>query len=99
MLIPVAGPVGTVKKPSVVGEVFFKPRWESASFADFHPRRQFPQAAGSFFFGSFFFLHPHRRFFTGKFRARLPDKRRSRPRSTPSSPSFSSHRGPFGFPK
>ena len=30
---------------------FFKPRWESAFFADFHQRRQFPQA----FFGFAFF--------------------------------------------
>ncbi|HEY6271125.1 MAG TPA: choice-of-anchor tandem repeat GloVer-containing protein, partial [Terriglobales bacterium] len=31
--IAAVGPVGTVKKPSVLGEVFFKPRWESAFFA------------------------------------------------------------------
>jgi hypothetical protein len=46
-----------VKKPSVLGEVFFKPLWESAFLADFHQRRQFPQAlVFPFFFAPFFFL-------------------------------------------
>jgi hypothetical protein len=51
------GLVGTVKKPSVVGEALFKPRWKSAFFADFHQRCQFPQAFFvSFFVAPFFFL-------------------------------------------
>jgi hypothetical protein len=50
----VAGPVGTVKTPSVVGEAVFEPRWESAFFADFHQWRQFPRAFSSFFFAPFF---------------------------------------------
>jgi len=47
-VIPAAGPVGTVKKPSVLCEALFKPLWESAWWADFHQRRQFPQASLSF---------------------------------------------------
>jgi len=43
-LMIAAGPVGTVKKPSVVGEALFKPRWESAFFCGFPARRPFPQA-------------------------------------------------------
>jgi hypothetical protein len=39
-----------VKKPSVVCEALFKPLWESAFFADFHQRRQFPQAFLCLFF-------------------------------------------------
>jgi hypothetical protein len=48
--------VGTVKKPSVSCEAFFKLLWESALFADFHQQRQFPRALFSFFFATFFFL-------------------------------------------
>jgi len=53
---PAVGAVGTVKKPSVVCEALFKPLWESAVWADFHQRRQFPQPFFSFFFAPFFFL-------------------------------------------
>jgi hypothetical protein len=64
---PVVGPVGTVKKPSVVSEALFKLLWESALWADFHQQRQFPQAFRPFFFAPLFFLDAHRR----KFRARM----------------------------
>jgi hypothetical protein len=63
--------VGTVKKPSVVCEALFKPLWKSAFFADFHQRRQFPQAFRSFFFAPFFFLCVYPQFSTGKFRAMI----------------------------
>jgi hypothetical protein len=36
-----------VKKPSAVGEAVFKLLWESAWWADFHQRRQFPQTSDS----------------------------------------------------
>jgi len=60
--------VATVKKPSVLGEVFFKPLWESAFFADFHQRRQFPQAL---VFLSFLLLFSFWAFSTRKFCARI----------------------------
>src|SRR5208283_3122333 len=86
----VAGPVGTVKKPSVVGEAVFKPRWESAFFADFHPRRQFPQAFRSFFFAPFFFVFissfPQRNFAPGW--ARNDDRPLPRPTASPVLPLF-----------
>ena len=43
--------MGTVKKPSVVGEALFKPRWESTFFADFHGGVRFHRR--SFFFAFF----------------------------------------------
>jgi len=66
--IAAVGPVGTVKKPSVLCEVFFKPLWESAFFADFHQRRQFPQALVSL---SFLLLFSFWAFSTRKFCARI----------------------------
>jgi len=54
------GPVGTVKKPSVVGEFFSKPPWESAFCAAFQQWRPFPPA---------FFLFP-----CFCFRPRFPQK-------------------------
>jgi hypothetical protein len=60
-----------VKKPSVVGEALFKPRWESAFFADSHQQRQFPQAFLSFFFAPCFFLCAYPQFSTEKLRARI----------------------------
>jgi hypothetical protein len=62
--------VGTVKKPSVVCEALFKPLWKSVFFADFHRRRQFPQAL-SFFLATFFFLHALPQFSIENFRARM----------------------------
>jgi len=40
-------------------------------FADFHRRRQFPQASVSFFFASFFFLSAFPPFSTEKFRTSI----------------------------
>jgi len=57
-----------VKKLSVLCEVFFKPLWESAFFADFHQRRQFPQAL---VFLSFLLLFSFWALSTGKFCARI----------------------------
>jgi hypothetical protein len=70
-LIPAAGPVGTVKKPSVVCEALFKPLWESALFADFHRRRQFPQVFLSFFFARFFSFCVCSHLFSEKYRTRI----------------------------
>jgi len=56
-----------VKKPSVVCEALFKPLWESAFFADFHQRRQFPQA----FLCPFFSSDAGSRFSPEKDRARI----------------------------
>jgi hypothetical protein len=56
-----------VKKPSVVCEALFKPLWESAFFADFHQRRQFPQAFRCPFFSSY----ACSRFSPEKYRARI----------------------------
>jgi hypothetical protein len=50
--------------------VLSKPLWESAFFADFHQRRQFPQASISFFFAPFFFLSAYPQSPTEKLRAR-----------------------------
>jgi hypothetical protein len=72
----------TVKKPSVVCEALFKPLWESAVWADFHQRRQFPQAFPSFFFAPFFFLDAHPQFFVETFRVRRLKERRFPSRST-----------------
>jgi hypothetical protein len=63
-----AGPVGTVKKPSVVGEALFKPRRESAFFADFHGGVRFHRP--SFLF-AFFFLFASAPDFRKKFRVRI----------------------------
>jgi hypothetical protein len=68
-MIPAVGPVKTVKKPSVLCEALFKPLWESAESADFHQRRQFPQASLSFC--SFFFLCADPPVFHRKLRARI----------------------------
>jgi hypothetical protein len=61
-----------VKKPSVFCEALFKLLWESALFADFHQQRQFPQALGSFFFATFFFLRASPQFSTEKVRTGSP---------------------------
>jgi hypothetical protein len=51
--------VETVKKPSVVGEAFSDRCGNPAFVADFHQRRQFPQASSfSLFTAAFFFLVP-----------------------------------------
>jgi len=60
-----------MKKPSAFCEALFKPRWKSALFADFHRRRQFPQASVFFFFTSFFFLSAFPPFSTEKFRTSI----------------------------
>src|SRR6516162_377137 len=94
--IAAVGPVGTVKKPSVLGEVFFKPLWESAFFADFHPRRQFPQALVSL---SFLLLFSFSAFSTRKFCARIAEDRRSLRRSTGSTPLLPFPGAAFRLPK
>jgi hypothetical protein len=70
-LIPAVGPVETVKKPSVLCEALFKPLWESAGWADFHQRRQFPQASLSFVLAFLSFLGGDPPTFDRKVRARI----------------------------
>src|SRR6516162_3555602 len=88
--IAAVGPVGTVKKPSVLCEVFFKPRWESAFLADFHPRRQFPQALVLLSFWAFSIRRSC---------ARIDYEQRSLRRSTWSPPLFSFPGAAFRLPK
>jgi hypothetical protein len=64
----IVGPVGTVKKPSVVGEAF-QATVEIRVLCGFPPRRQFPQA--SWFFATRFFLCASPLFSTKKFRPRI----------------------------
>src|SRR5271167_2668420 len=98
-LIFVVGAVETVKKPSVFCEALFKLLWKSAFFADFHQRRQFPQALFSFFFATFFFLRAPFSFSTEKVRARIDQERRSPTRSAHSIRRFAPSQAHFTFPK
>jgi hypothetical protein len=66
-LIPAVGPVGTVKKPSVVCEALFKPLWESALFADSHSGVSFHRP----FFARFSFLMLVPLLSPEKYRARI----------------------------
>jgi hypothetical protein len=87
----VAGPVGTVKKPTVFCEALFKLRWESAFFADFHRSVSFHRPSVLSFLLLFSFFGPTHSFpqrNSAPGSPRNDDRQLARPAASPVSPLF-----------